>query len=361
VLIVSPATALWNQRYAIANARERIKRLSAAIARTSDFSLYQWAQIMAFVLEFRPDTIVELGRLKGNSTCCFLETANLLGGRHACRFLSLDLVDCWSKETVPSIQSIIPQGWFEPGEIVVGDILSYDFCPILNQSKRCAIFWDAHGIEIADCVLGKLLPQLKNKSHLVIMHDVSDNRYPPIEPEYGSASLWRGENATTDYFWLGHIVSSVAQTISVLDFISRNRIPFHSAAEDLYLDFSKNKERVQILRQLLGDDLFSSYGHAWYWFTLNEALGSVTFPRLPPEQNRERTISAGPSDSRVEELEQLRRENQRLQQTIGLIEGSLAWRAAERWRRIKNRLVPRDTKRDALYKFVRRSILGKQQ
>src|SRR5260370_36722600 len=81
VEIVSPAAALWNQRHLIASGGERIERLSAAIGRSSDFALYQWAQIMAFVLEFRPDTIIDVGRMMGKSPGLFLQTANLLEGR----------------------------------------------------------------------------------------------------------------------------------------------------------------------------------------------------------------------------------------------------------------------------------------
>jgi hypothetical protein len=76
IILPTPATALWNQRGAIAAMRDHFEKMSAAIGHPTDLNLYQWAELGAFALEFRPDLILELGRELGNSTCCFIEVAN---------------------------------------------------------------------------------------------------------------------------------------------------------------------------------------------------------------------------------------------------------------------------------------------
>ena len=73
---LTPAQAYWNQRHIIHQCQSRWKKLAEAVGSLSDLSLYQWAQMGAFALEFKPELILELGRLYGNSTCVFLEVVN---------------------------------------------------------------------------------------------------------------------------------------------------------------------------------------------------------------------------------------------------------------------------------------------
>src|SRR5215471_9029298 len=89
--ITHPAEAFWAQRENLAASKDKIKTLSAAIGRPTDLTPPQWAQIMAFAQEFRPDLIVELGRGMGNSTALFTEVAHHLGGAERCKVLSLCL------------------------------------------------------------------------------------------------------------------------------------------------------------------------------------------------------------------------------------------------------------------------------
>lgn len=42
--------------------RDRISALFKAVNNNVDLAVYQWAQLIADVLEFRPDLILELGR-----------------------------------------------------------------------------------------------------------------------------------------------------------------------------------------------------------------------------------------------------------------------------------------------------------
>ena len=107
-MVITPAQAYWNQRHALARSRDRVEMVARCINRFSDLSLFQWAQLIAMVLEFQPDLILELGRLKGNSTCAFTEAANLLAP-HITRVLSIcDSAD-WDAETRPRLKKSCPR------------------------------------------------------------------------------------------------------------------------------------------------------------------------------------------------------------------------------------------------------------
>ena len=159
----TPGQALWDQRQPLAALRSRLNSLSQAVDRPVDLSITQWVQIAAFTLDFRPDLIIELGREFGNSTCCFLEIANHLGGAKACLLLSLCLSDSWSVRTVPRLRNLVPKEWFAPADIRRVNLLDFDFKAELENCQRPLIFWDAHGFEVAECVLGSVLPHLLKK------------------------------------------------------------------------------------------------------------------------------------------------------------------------------------------------------
>jgi hypothetical protein len=282
--ISTPARALWNQRQVVGRLCERFKTLSTAVNSPGELALYQWVQIGAFALEFRPDLIIELGRKNGNSTCCFLEVASELKETGSCTVLSLCLDDSWQRKTLPELRTICSPHWFSHGDIRLANILDYDFAPVLEKVSRCLVFWDAHGFDVAECVLGGLLPKLVRKNHLVIMHDMTDARYEHPEVTYNGAGLWKGESASGLYFRIGSIVSDVGQAISILDFASRNQLPLHSASESIQTELAKDPQRTATLQHLLGDEFFSVEAH-WLWFSLCEVSGTITFPRFSMEQH----------------------------------------------------------------------------
>lgn len=269
----------------IGNLRERFRALSMAVNSPGEFALYQWAQIGAFALEFRPDLILELGRKNGNSTCCFLEVANQLKGIRTCSIVSLCLDNVWHQKTLSNLQAICSPEWLSCGDVRLANILDFDFSPVLAKANRCLVFWDAHGFEVAECVLGEILPRLADKPHVVLMHDMTDARYEHPEVEYGGAGIWKGESATGLYLRIGDIVSGVAQAISILDFASRNRLPLHSAGESMQTELATDPERLATLQNLLGDELFSLQAH-WFWFSLNEVTGNITFPKCTRQPHR---------------------------------------------------------------------------
>lgn len=277
---VTPSQAYWNQRYAIADFRPRAEALQEAVDARGNLSPFQWGQLFAMAMEFKPDVILELGRGLGNSACVFTEAANRLG---ACSVISLDNGNSWETETLPKLREILPQSWFSPLQAALADILTFNFKEAFENKQRVLVFWDAHGFTIAECVLGGILPLIKDKPHLIIMHDLSDARYSGDESTkpYGSHSLWKGENAEEKRVLLGHISSAVAQSVAIVDFTSRNELTLHSADHDLHtgLDATQQAE----MRRLIGDHLFSLSAH-WFWFSLNEKEGPFTFPLFEPPQ-----------------------------------------------------------------------------
>jgi len=395
---ISPGQALWNHRETIASLCGRFKALSAAVGRPTDLNLYQWVQIAAFALEFRPDLIIELGRGFGNSTCCFIEVAHRLGGAGACRVLSLCLTDDWLTHTVPRLKEVVPPDWFAPAQIEVRSMLEYDVKRGLAGANRCLVFWDAHGFDIAEWVLGRLLPQLIDKRHLVLMHDMSDNRFEASDPKYGEQGLWlgtdetiwRGAKAISPSFWLGHIVAKVPQAISILDFTSRNRLPLRSAADSLHAEIGSELARMAELKALLGAELFSIQAH-WFWLTLNEASTALTFPmyQVPVSEtkgrNSEPQVQPNQTANDLDQLQQAARaqlseqdinrlmdavkrygrelaempqRTERLEAMWCEVQDSAGWHLLNAWRGVRDRALPGETRRRELYESVLRYFRG---
>ena len=285
--MVTPSRAYWNHRKELAEFRPRAEQLNQALDQAGDLTTFQWAQLFVMALEFKPDLIIELGRGIGNSTCVFTEAANRL---ESCKVLSMDLDDLWEKETLPKIQKIVPPTWFKPLQALQANILTFDFETVFKNSGRVLIFWDAHGFDIAECVLGHLLPALQHLPHLVIMHDMSDARYcdPKSTVPYGENGLWRGVNAESARVRLGHISSAVAQAIAIVDFTSRNELILFSADHDLHTAFGNGSSEKAELQELLGDELFSLNAH-WFWFSLNDKTQPCTFPKYDYQEVRRKS------------------------------------------------------------------------
>jgi FkbM family methyltransferase len=271
----SPARAYWNQRQTLAGARDRLLALSRAVNHMSDLWPYQWAQLMSVVLDYQPDVVLELGRGKGNSTCAFTEASNLNQGRT--RVLSLCLSDDWDRQTLPQIKPIVPKDWFAPLQALRANILEFDYEMALSGAERVVIFWDAHGFEIAECVLGEILPVVAGKEHLVLMHDLSDTRYCSEEQlEYGGHGLWKRNDWSGPRLKLGIIDSAVEQSIAALDFTTRNHLSLDSADHSFHTNLSPSQQAEML--EILGG-LFETQGH-WFYFSLNEVPAPYKFPHF---------------------------------------------------------------------------------
>jgi FkbM family methyltransferase len=270
-----PAVACWNQRHVIATLRDRILMLSRAVDRPTDLLPFQFAQLMSAAMDYHPDVIIELGRGRGNSTCAFTEASFQKQG--SIRVISLCLSNDWEQQTVPRLRKVAPEKWFAPLSALRTDILEYDYRQALAGARRAILFWDAHGFEIAECVLGKILPVLAGMEHLVFMHDLSDTRYASKEHlDYGPHGLWKGNNWEGPRLKIGIVDSAVEQAVAALDFTTRNRLTLDSADHSLHEDLSAAQQSE--MASLLGD-LFDTQGH-WFYFTLNERPGPYTFPQF---------------------------------------------------------------------------------
>jgi hypothetical protein len=284
----SLARAYWNHRNALAGMKERISLFSRAADDPISLSLFQFVQLAAATLEFRPDLILELGRGAGNSTCLFTEAAHRLGLGPG-RVLSLDIYDNFAQHTVPRLQPHLPADWFTPLAALRQDILKFDFHSALAPARRILVFWDAHGFDVAECILGAVLPEIAGRPHLVMMHDMGDLRYGQRgNLEYGEHGIWKKTGFDGPRLKLGFIDSAVEQAISIVDFATRNKLPLHTADDELHSAFASDPERSAELQQLLGE-MHSLSGH-WLYFSLNEAPGQHTFPRFdgPGSDSQER-------------------------------------------------------------------------
>jgi hypothetical protein len=288
IKITSPAEAYWNQRLILSACSERISALSKAVDSPTDLSLFQWAQLIAFSLEFKPDIIIELGRAKGNSTCAFTEVANLLKPK-SCKVLSLCRTYDWERITKTKVRRIVPISWFEPLIALQTNILTFHYEDVLKDHERILVFWDAHGFEVAECVLGNILPLIADRPHVVIMHDFSDARYAGSDKyEYG---LWKGGNSGTGpRLRLNYIDSAVEQSVAILDFTTRNKLPLHSAEHSFAEEFGKNPAKMKEIKNIIGEELFSLKGR-WFWFSLNEIEGPYKFPNFIKPVEIRRTFS----------------------------------------------------------------------
>jgi hypothetical protein len=340
----SPAQALWNHREKLAAMRPRIEELYAVIGSPGELSLYQWAQFTASVLEFRPDLIIELGRGFGNSTACFLEsTYQLESGQ--CKIVSICPDPSWQTLIAPRLEKVVPKDWFDPANILQGSILTFDFEAALDVSKRCLVFWDAHGFDVAECVLGGLLPLLQAREHLIIMHDLSDLRYSSPDPDYGAAGLWKGQNAAQPSLWLGWIFSRVAQSVSILDFTTRNNIPLYSADESIHEELVNEPEKASILQALLGPELASLQSH-WFWFTLNGTEQPLTFPAFSAQAEAEKLARAA-----AEKLEQ--------EAISATLRDSFMWHFLLRCQKLMTLLAPPGSLRRRGIEYFRRRLYSR--
>jgi hypothetical protein len=274
--------AIWRQRHRLAVARTNTRALHDALRRymppghPGDLPFHEWGQLMACALEFVPDLILEVGRGYGNSTLAFSQAANLLGTTR-CRVVSVCLTP-W-EEIRDAVAPATTQDWFAPLTIHRGDVREFDVESALLGARRVLVFWDAHGYDVAEWMLGRLMPILATRDHLVLMHDISDARYE-ASSSYGDYGIWKGEE-----IWpgpivrLGNVFATVQQAVAVVDFTSRNGITLHSVMHSLRTRFDGHADQQRQLRELLGDDFFSlRSGCAWY--SLNEASGPYHFPSV---------------------------------------------------------------------------------
>src|SRR5262245_14477561 len=183
------AQCYYDQRHAIARDLERLKALREVTGTAGDLTLPQWTQWYGLTLGYQPDLIIELGRGRGHSTALFTQAAERLGST---RVVSLCISPDWLDDVAPRLKRIVGASWFERLDARRTDILAVEYAQIIGGAKRVLVLWDAHGFDIAEVVLGVILPLLRERDHLVVMHDISDNRYSIHDRSYEATPLWKG-------------------------------------------------------------------------------------------------------------------------------------------------------------------------
>jgi predicted O-methyltransferase YrrM len=128
--------------------------------------LSKWSKLYDLTVAFGPDLVLELGRGWGNSTCVLTEAANTVG----CRVVSIgfDSQHAWETRTALRLERVLEAIWFAPLTVVQDDITHVDFRPLLDGSTRALVFWDAHGIDIAEAIFDRLFPALTPDSRIVV-------------------------------------------------------------------------------------------------------------------------------------------------------------------------------------------------
>jgi hypothetical protein len=276
-----PARAIHNQRHAVNEDSGTLRALAEAVAWPTDLTLAQWCSWYATALEFQPDLIIELGRGMGNSTTLFTLAAHRLKKTQVYSFC---LSQQWDRLTRPRLLPLTGEDWFAPLSTYLIDITQVDFTHLILPAKRVLLLWDAHGYVVADRVLSHIMPLLAQKEHVVLCHDVSDNRlYPDAPRHYGGKTIWKGMDSyyadsegtgRANIFWLNTVVD---QFVPILDFCWRNRIDLHSADWEMKEDLIDQPRLLEETATAMPSDCFSTMNH-WAYFTLNESKGPLTFP-----------------------------------------------------------------------------------
>jgi hypothetical protein len=272
----------YERRSHVAEDAALLRQLIAAVDWTNDLAPSQWAQWYSVALGFKPDLILELGRGRGNSTALFTQAAARLGDT---RVVSLCQSGDWASLVAPRLARVVSPGWFDRVDARVADIISTDYEAILDRSQRVLLLWDAHGFEIAEVVLGEILPRLAEREHLVLMHDISDNRYAGVPRSYGGRPLWKGSSwQSRTQSWdsrvnIGWMNSIQDQVIALADFSARNDLEIGSADHEFATFFGTDSERASDMRRAIGDELFSTIGH-WAFLSLMGRAGPFHFPAV---------------------------------------------------------------------------------
>jgi len=261
------AEALLAQRERVRGDAPLLMQLREAVGAPASLTAAQWLQLYAFALELRPDLIVELGRGNGNSTCVFTQAAAALP-RTEVVSIGFDTEQAWTAQTAPRLRGLVSGEWFAPLQVRHEDILAVDFADVFGRAPgRVLLFWDAHGVDLGAFVLSLALPLLEGREHVVAVHDVTDGRHEDPGPAYvradGLPSVWQGP-----------LVSPFRELVPLYDFLSRNRLPFETAAASL------DRRRAELAAAYAGADPYPLEGGHWMWFAVEPPPGRL--PAYPP-------------------------------------------------------------------------------
>lgn len=221
--------AIENNIDALENIAGDLRATLELIGDAQDLSFRQALCLAALCLERKPDVVLDLGTGRGNSAAVFSVVGEALEGLgHDLLIHTFDIHDRWN----PEISALLGRRIAKRVVAHVGNLSEFDFFPIIEPSGSVLVFWDAHGFTVADAVLTRIMPLLVERHHVVVCHDISDNRFFPERRSYGGLPFWRG----MDYFYkrdtspinIGWLCGVVDQMLPLADFCYRNEIEIQS-------------------------------------------------------------------------------------------------------------------------------------
>jgi hypothetical protein len=251
----------------------------------------QWAHWYGITLGFQPDLIIELGRGHGNSTALFCLAGERL---RDVEIVSICLTSDWTLEVAAKVAGVIGRSALSRLDARIADIGLVDYERIVSRHRRVLLLWDAHGFEIAEVVFGQILPAIADREHLVLMHDISDNRYLVDSPAY-TGGVWRPRPwPSTSPVNIGWMQSIVEQVIPLADFSVRNDLEIGSGEHEFRQFFEDRADRSETMQRALGTDLFSLEAR-WAFFSLSGKPGPWHFPTVPSRLTRSNRADVVPA------------------------------------------------------------------
>ena len=175
--------------------RERFAELAERVG-GDDLPLEDWHRLYERAVAAAPDMIIEVGRGYGNSTVVLTEAAHELGVR--VYSIGNDVPPTFANVTWGKLRPVVGGAWRSPLVLIQGDVRDYK--PF--ECERAFLFWDAHGPEVAETMLERLIPALPHGS-TVVVHDV---RTPQEAAKYPiEADPARGIPDGYPYSWNGFL------------------------------------------------------------------------------------------------------------------------------------------------------------
>jgi len=204
----------------------------------------QYFQYAAFAYHYKPDCILQFGRMNGDYTL-----ALSMGMQPDCDFWSFCESDALKNTNVERLL----KKWYPTVNIIFDYPTTSLIDEIISRAKRILIFWDDTSEDAGNIILGQIMPLMKDKENIVITRNVWDGRDKTL-PE-SSVSV------------VGTIWSSRKDLIKILDFINRNNLRFYSPERDFKRIVESDSKVEAQLKSHLGSLYIPSAG--WHWFTSN--------------------------------------------------------------------------------------------
>jgi hypothetical protein len=109
-----------------------------------------------------------------------------------CRVVSVgfDAEHGWESRTAPRLSTIVKPEWFTPLTVIQDDITTIDFRPLIDGSRRALVYWDARGTDVAEAVLGRLVPSLPPDNQIVVDDGWQAPEQYGKQAEYHAGPMW---------------------------------------------------------------------------------------------------------------------------------------------------------------------------